>query len=157
MENTATATLVGLRDSSDLVLACADDDVRGHIVVDLQGHRVGEVDDLVVDQRERRVRLLVVASGGLQGLGRTCHLLPVDAVTNVGDSIQVETTHEHVHAAEHHLGVMRPPRYEQAYRHFGYLPFWEKGYVDPYFLRRSEGAATGRSGSFCGAAISRAV
>ena len=42
-------------------LAAATDDVRGLVVLDANGHRVGEVEDLIVDEAERRARLLVRA------------------------------------------------------------------------------------------------
>jgi PRC-barrel domain len=54
----ATMDAVNLVDlnESNLVLAHAVDDVRGLPVVDLQGHRLGTVVDLVVEEKECRAR-----------------------------------------------------------------------------------------------------
>jgi sporulation protein YlmC with PRC-barrel domain len=128
--------MVHLEDSG-LELAHPPDDVRGLTVVDPNGHRVGEVDELIIDEEERRVRLLVVASGGILGLGRTRRLVPVDAVTWVDDVVLVEASHERVHCcSEYHPGRAPSPRFEEVYAHFSYLPFWGPSYAHPYFLRR---------------------
>lgn len=136
MASTAAITLISLKDS-DLVLAHAADDVRGLPVVDPHGHRLGEVDDLVIDEPGHRVRLLVVTSGGLLGLGQTSHLLPIDAVTRVSDEVHVETPHEQVHRAGPYTPEpVSAPLFDQVYRYFGYVPFWAPDYVPPYFHRR---------------------
>jgi hypothetical protein len=56
-----TAVLVRL-DDTDLTLADPADDVRGKSVVDTNGDEVGEVDGLIIDQEERRVRLLQLSA-----------------------------------------------------------------------------------------------
>ena len=61
-------TLVRLGDT-DLTVAEDAVDVRGRRVVDRDGDDIGEVDDLVIDDDERRVRFLEVASGGFLGIG----------------------------------------------------------------------------------------
>lgn len=55
------------------------------VVLDANGHRVGEVHDILLDEEQRRARLLVVASGGVLGLGVHHHLVPVEAVARVSD------------------------------------------------------------------------
>jgi sporulation protein YlmC with PRC-barrel domain len=74
---------------SGLDLAVAADDVRGMVVVDPDGHRLGEVRDLVVDTGERRARLLAVVSGGVLGLDTTERLVPVEVVAKVDDRVRV--------------------------------------------------------------------
>jgi len=67
--------------SSALQLADPRDDVRGMVAVDPQGLRLGEVEDVVVDIAERRVRLLLVRSGGILGLPDSRTLVPVTSIT----------------------------------------------------------------------------
>ena len=64
----------------------------GHGRRGANGHRLGDVEDLVVDDQHRRARLLVVISGGILGLGATQRLVPVEAVTKVDDRVHVELT-----------------------------------------------------------------
>ncbi|GAW52248.1 MULTISPECIES: PRC-barrel domain-containing protein [unclassified Nocardioides] len=139
MASTATdqSSLARLEDV-DAVLAHASDDLTGQTVVDPNGHRVGEVDGLIIDLDERRARLLIVASGGQLGLARVRRLLPVDAVTRIDDRVHIEVAHEDVHSgAEYRPGVGPSPRYADVYAHYGYSPYWDASYVSPYFLRRT--------------------
>lgn len=141
MTNVNQAVLVSL-DDSDLELAHDADDLRGLTVVDLYQHRIGEVDGLIIDEEERRARLLVVASGGILGLDRTRRLVPVDAVTEVDDQVHIEASNETVHhSAEYDPGIIAAPAYREVYGHYGYPPFWRPGYVNPYFLRRLRAAS----------------
>ena len=63
------------------------DDVRGRSVIDLHGNDIGNVDDLIVDQQQRRVCFLQVISGGFLGFGGTMLLVPVEAITRVTNKI----------------------------------------------------------------------
>ena len=134
------ATLRG----GDLVLASQEDDVRGMGVVDLNGHRLGDVDDLVVDKQHCRARLLVVTSGGLLGLPPTQRLIPVDAVTRIDDRVHVNQSlgHNRGDASPLETGQQAeydrqlaeaPPPYAEVYAHFGVTPFWAMDYITPYF------------------------
>ena len=82
--------LVRLADT-DLTVADTGADVRGRTVVDQGAAEIGVVDDLVIDEREHRVRLLLVSSGGFLGLHRRQVLVPVDAVTAVAARVHVDT------------------------------------------------------------------
>jgi sporulation protein YlmC with PRC-barrel domain len=73
------ATLVNLGDTG-LTVADPNADVRGRAVVDHNGEEIGKVDDLLIDDRERRVRFLRVGHGGFLGIGASHFLVPVDAV-----------------------------------------------------------------------------
>jgi sporulation protein YlmC with PRC-barrel domain len=126
--------------ASGLPLAQPADDLRGLTVVDPNGHRVGEVDDLIIDEEEHRVRLLVVSSGGLLGLGLTKRLIPVDAVTRVDEQVHIEALHTQVHDAESDPDLEPTPAYQAMCTHYGYGPFWRPGYVHPYLLGRRGGA-----------------
>jgi sporulation protein YlmC with PRC-barrel domain len=55
-------------------------DVRGWTVVDLDGARIGRVDDLVVDINSGDVIFLIAGYGGTLGIGGTKTLVPVDQV-----------------------------------------------------------------------------
>jgi sporulation protein YlmC with PRC-barrel domain len=134
--STGQIGMVALGDS-DLVLANPDDDVRGLRVLDPSGHRVGEVDEIVVDEEERRARLLVVVSGGILGFGEDRRLVPVEAVTHVGDDVRLSSTDSDVRdGAEYEPALADAPDYAEVYRHYGYAPFWEVGYTGPFFHDR---------------------
>ena len=138
MTDTDQIGLVSL-EQSDLTLAHPLDDLRGFTVVDRHHHRVGRVDDLIIDEQERRPRLLVVTSGGLLGLGLTKRLIPVDAVTRVDAQVHIEALHTQVHEAESDPALDPAPAYHEICAHYGYRPFWGPGYVHPYLLGRPGG------------------
>ncbi|WP_139980473.1 PRC-barrel domain-containing protein [Nocardioides litoris] len=71
--------------------------LHGRVVVDPHGHRVGEVDRVVVEDGTGRVLQLVVASGGLRGLARTHRLVPADSVLGVDDRVHVSISHRTIH------------------------------------------------------------
>jgi sporulation protein YlmC with PRC-barrel domain len=132
-------TLVSLRDSN-LALADPADDLRGMTVVDPHQHRVGTVEDLVVDDDERRVRMLVVVSGGILGLGVSTRLVPVDAVIKVDDRVHLAVSHTQVHDATYDDAVDATRGYRDICATYGYPPFWASGDVHPYFLGRPQGS-----------------
>jgi sporulation protein YlmC with PRC-barrel domain len=74
--------LVRLGDS-DFVPANPEDDVRGKDVYDAEGQRIGSVEDLYIERKEREVRFLEVGAGGFLGIGQKRFLVPVEAVTQV--------------------------------------------------------------------------
>jgi hypothetical protein len=69
---TTTDDRASLRSIGDdrLTTTDPDEDVRGRTVLDNTGKNVGAVDDLLVDDREHKVRLLRVTAGGFLGVGR---------------------------------------------------------------------------------------
>jgi sporulation protein YlmC with PRC-barrel domain len=82
--------LVRLGDS-DFVPANPDDDVRAKDVYDAQGQRIGRVEDLYIDRKEREVRFLEVGAGGFLGIGQKPFLVAVEAVTQVTvDQVTIE-------------------------------------------------------------------
>ena len=123
--------------SGTLTLADERDDVRGMPVMDVRDHRVGEVEELLVDPGERRARLLVVASGGILGLGEHHRLVPVDAVSRVRAHVRLERSDLHVESGfDYDPEPPGPVDYTSVYSYFGYTPFWEDGYRAPYVLDR---------------------
>jgi sporulation protein YlmC with PRC-barrel domain len=129
-----TATLVRLIDA-DLTLADPADDVRGKSVVDRGGAEIGEVDDLVIDEEHRRVRLLQVGSGGFLGIGKQKVLVPVDAVTAVDDVVHVDTDREHVASGPVYDPdlVLQEDTVAGLYDYYGVMPYWDAGYRMPGF------------------------
>jgi sporulation protein YlmC with PRC-barrel domain len=112
-------------DHSGLMLAHDDDDVRGMAVLDPTGLRVGEVDEIIIDEAERRARLLVVTSGGILGLGQDRRLVPVDAVARVTDEVLLRDTHDVVWSGSaYDPELTARPDYAEVYGHYGYPPFW---------------------------------
>jgi CBS domain-containing protein len=94
---------------------------------------LGKVDDLFIDERERKVRFLEVASGGFLGLGATKFLLPVDAITRVTDDVvYINQSREHVAGAPHYDPTLVEERYmSDVYSHYGYPPYWGPDYRYP--------------------------
>ncbi len=82
--------LVRLGDS-DFVPANPEDDLRSKDVYDPEGKRVGSVEDLYIDRKEREVRFLEVGAGGFLGIGEKNYLVPVEAVVEVAeDRVTIE-------------------------------------------------------------------
>lgn len=131
-------TLVRL-DDTDLTLADPADDVRGRPVIDAHGDEVGEVDGLIIDQEERRVRLLQIASGGFLGVGKQKVLVPVDAVSGVDDTVHVDAEREQVAKAPAYDPELVLDRTTAAgiYDYYGYAPYWNTGYMSPGFPYRA--------------------
>ncbi len=71
--------------NSDFAPANLEDDLRGKGVLDTEGQRMGTVEDLYIDRREREVRFLEVGAGGILGIGEKRFLVPVEAVTKVAE------------------------------------------------------------------------
>lgn len=70
---------------SDFLLANPEQDIRGKDVYDAHGKQIGSVDDLYIDRHERKVCFLEVGAGGFLGVGEKHFLVPVEAVTEVGE------------------------------------------------------------------------
>jgi sporulation protein YlmC with PRC-barrel domain len=120
---------------TDLTVANEADDVRGMTVVDRGGDEIGEVDDLVIDEEERKVRLLQVIFGGFLGMGKQKFLVPVDAVTGVDDMVRIDTDREHVANSPVYDPdlVIQQETIAGLYGHYGMLPYWYSGYQTPGF------------------------
>jgi sporulation protein YlmC with PRC-barrel domain len=83
-------TLLALSEST-VTVADPQADVRGRAAIDETGQEVGEVDDLLVDADEKRVRFLRIKHGGFLGIGAEHFLVPVDAVSRVTeDAVHLE-------------------------------------------------------------------
>ena len=132
-----TATLRRLSDT-ELTVTNPAEDIRDRTVVDRDGEEIGEVNDLLIDDRDRRVRFLEVASGGFLGLGQTKVLIPVDAITRVSeDTVYVSQTRQHIARTPAydpdliHREAGEGSYYGDVYRHYDYPPYWDPGYMYP--------------------------
>ncbi len=123
-------------DDSEMTLADSAEDVRGRTVVDQAGQEIGEVDALLLDDAESKVRFLRVAEGGLLGFGERTFLIPVDAITRIDEN--------HVHVNQSRDRVVESPAYDptlvydqsyygSVYGHYGYAPYWGPGYRYPMY------------------------
>jgi sporulation protein YlmC with PRC-barrel domain len=126
-----------LRSMSDDKLETSDpaEDVRGRKVLDKAGEDIGHVDDLLVDDREHKVRFLRVAAGGFLGVGEAKFLIPVDAITKVDDkAVHVDQTLGHVASGPRYdPKLIDEPYLNSVYGHYGYGPFWGAGYMYPMY------------------------
>ncbi len=126
------AALVKLRDTNWAVAERADD-IRGRRVRDPEGEEVGEIEDLLIDTRERKVRFLQIASGGFLGLGATTFLLPVEAITRIDEeAVHIDQRRERIAGAPPYDPALVDQRYLSAlYGHYGYAPYWAAAGVYP--------------------------
>lgn len=136
MAGDATA-LIDLEET-DLTVADPAEDVRGRRVVDRNGKEAGDVDGLLIDEEERRVRFLQVGSGGFLGLGKKTRLIPVNAVTRVAeDDVHVDTTLDDIAMSPaYDPDLTTLPRFGDYYDHYGLPPYWAPGYVAPVWRPR---------------------
>lgn len=70
---------------SSFVPANLENDLRGKDLYDAEGQRIGSVEELYVDRKEREVRFLEVGAGGFLGIGQKRFLVPVEAVVEVAE------------------------------------------------------------------------
>ena len=95
-----TGTLVRLSDT-DLTVANPAEDIRNRNVVDRNNEEIGDVNDLFIDNRDKRVRFLEVAGT---------------------PAYDPDLIHEEVGEGSY---------YGDVYRHYGYPPYWGPGYAYP--------------------------
>jgi sporulation protein YlmC with PRC-barrel domain len=131
-------TLVTLSDTS-LTVADPQEDVRNRTVIDRNGEEIGKVDDLLLDERENRVRFLRVAHGGLLGIGQDHYLIPVDAVTGIDeDNVHIDRERGNRTGAPGYDPELakEPDYYTGVYGWWGCAPYWSPGYTHPAFPGR---------------------
>lgn len=132
----ASSGLATLRKLSESGLTVAEpaEDVRGRKVFDSAGHEIGTVDDLMIDDREQKVRFLRVASGGFLGIGEEKVLIPVDAMTRISaEEVHVNQARDHIAGGPRYDPSLEEPDWEQVYAYYGFTPYWAPGYVYPAF------------------------
>jgi len=129
MDEQAQSRLVKLS-RSDFMIDDPRDDVRGRRVVTNDGAKLGDVDDLLVDEVEKKIRFLEVESGGFLGIGEHKSLIPVDAVTSIDEEhVYIDRSRDQVAAAPayHPHVVVTDPYLNDMYEHYGYAAPWTPG------------------------------
>ena len=129
--NDDNATLYTLGDRGQTVDG-SNDDVRGREVKDKDGEGIGKVADLLVDDREEKVRFLLVEHGGFLGFGDTKTLIPVDAVTKITETeVFIDQSRDRVASVPSYDPslVDDRPYHASIYNHYGYTPYWGQRYV----------------------------
>lgn len=133
MQDQPMHNILKLSDTT-MVLSSPAEDIRGRKVVDANEEELGEVDDLMIDDVEKKVRFIRVATGGFLGMGATKFLIPVDAIARVtGDTVHVNRNREHIAAGPAYDPDLVKPDYERIYGHYGVAPFWAGGYTYPAY------------------------
>lgn len=131
-----TAAVHTLHHLSKSTLALADptQDLRRRRVIDAEGADLGIVEDLLVDDLERRVRFLRVRHGGLLGIGADHFMVPVEAVDVVGeDAVRLTRTGSEIAGAPHYdPELVEQPDWTRIYGYWGYAPYWMAPTYPPY-------------------------
>ncbi len=127
--------LVTLGDT-DLTVHDPTEDIRGRTVADRDGKEIGKIDGLMIDRDEQKVRYLKVEAGGFLGIGQRHFLIPVDAITRVGDdTVQINETQERVVGAPGYDPTLGPEAsyWDSLGGYYGFMPFWGMGYGYPMY------------------------
>lgn len=111
------------------------EDVRGRHVFDRYGKKLGKVEALLIDDKEGKVRFLQIQVGGILRIGGKKMIVPIEAIRSI--------TAFEVHIDRSESIVASGPPYdpqfverkffEDAYGHYGVLPYWDTKYVRPKF------------------------
>ena len=117
--------LTRLRDT-DQTVSSSDEDIRGRMAKDKDGHDLGTIEGLLIDDAERKVRFMEVGSGGFLGLGESKALIPVEAITRMTpDAVYIGHTREHVAGAPRYDPELVHTELEyffNLYPYYGYPP-----------------------------------
>ncbi len=126
-ERTEQQGIVRLSDT-DFRLEAPEQDIRGLDVYDNEGNEIGSVEDLYVDEAERKVRFLDVGAGGFLGIGEKHFMIPVEAVTDVGeDRLTIEQGRQRVMESPPFDTDVVPPTTDyqrDVYGYYGYPYPW---------------------------------
>ena len=115
--------LIRLRDA-DRTVSSSDEDIRGRMAKDKAGHDLGTIDGLLIDEAERKVRFIEVASGGFLGLGESKSLIPVEAITRVTpDAVYIGHTLQHVAGAPRYAPKLMHTELEYFFNLFPYYGY----------------------------------
>ena len=121
-QHTDEHQLVKLGDS-DFRLQAPEHDIRGLDVYDDEGNEIGSVEDLYVDEQERKVRFMDVGAGGFLGIGEKHFMIPVEALREVNeDRVMVDQSREKVAGSPPFDPdvVPRPSYQREVYDYYGY-------------------------------------
>ncbi len=100
---------------------------------------MGEIDDLLIDDQENKVRFLRIGSGGFLGMGKEHFLVPVEAVTSVdGDRVTIDRGRAQLNDVPGYDPALTydDTYYSAVYGWWGYGPYWQPGSVYPPYPHR---------------------
>ena len=127
------ATLYALGDRGKKIDGSAND-IRGLEVKDKDGHAIGRVVELFLDDREQKIRLMLVEHGGFFGFGDTKTLIPVeDDVRITEHAVFITQSREKVASAPGYSPdlIEDRPHHDDIYSYYGYAPYWHQTYPYP--------------------------
>jgi sporulation protein YlmC with PRC-barrel domain len=109
---------------SDFDLEEPRQDIRGFDVCDLDGDKIGTVEDFYIDREAHVTRFLDVRAGGFLGMGKKHFLIPVEEVTrNVSEEDRVTVNHDRdkvLNSPDFDPGVMPDLSFQRTvYTHYG--------------------------------------
>ena len=118
-----------------VVLSDVGEDMMGLDVRDMNGGKIGTVDELLVDHQEKQIRILVVGMQGTPGLEKVQVLIPVDIVVRITRAdVYLRRTGRHVAGAPPYDSRILDQQYlETVYAYYGYYPYWAPRYSFPSF------------------------
>lgn len=105
-------------------------DLRGRRVFDRSGEEIGNITELLLDEREGQIRLIVVTADHLPGAGERAFALPVDAIDRLEpDRLFIDQMRERVLSAPLYDPTVTPPLecWGGLFNYYGYEPFWTPG------------------------------
>jgi hypothetical protein len=112
-----------LRDT-DQTVSSSDEDIRGRMAKDKDGRDLGQIESLLIDDDEHKVRFMEVGSGGFLGLGESKSLIPVEAITRVTpDAVYIGHTLQHVAGAPRYDPELVPTELEYFFNLFPYYGY----------------------------------
>jgi sporulation protein YlmC with PRC-barrel domain len=115
--------------SSGLELADPSTDLTGRPVLDRDGAQVGTVSDMLIEPQRRVARMLVLEhAGGLLGLGKKHHLVPLEAVTVTDGEVRIDRSKDDILAGGEYTapeGEEEELHYAAVYAEYGIQPYWE--------------------------------
>ncbi|PYI38699.1 PRC-barrel domain-containing protein [Arthrobacter psychrolactophilus] len=133
MQTPETGKLLKLGDT-DETIATPEEDIRNRHVKDRDGEDLGKISNLLVDESERKVRFIEIASGGFLGIGQDKTFIPVEAITSItGDEVRIDQTRERLSNAPAYDPELVRERdtYGSILDYYGYGPFWGPEYRYP--------------------------
>lgn len=129
MTTDESAILLKLVDTGQTV-ADAAEDVRGRTVKDAGGNTIGKVQNLLVDDRENKVRMLRVEHGGILGFGATASFVPVNAIDRITETtVYLREPGSRIAAAPPYDPELEDQAayYNSVYDFYGFAPFPGRG------------------------------
>ena len=130
-----TSKLLSVKDAG-LTTENPAEDIRGRDVVDAAGEKIGHVNDLLIDDSERKVRLMEIGHGGILGIGESKVLVPIDAIDHIDEEVvHVNQTRERIAGAPRYDPELVEERdyYGSLYGYYGVGPYWGSGYAYPAY------------------------